>query len=151
MLYVCISQSSCCRSVMNLTRGVGGKCPCPVCFVPQDEQSDLTKTHKPRTAIDTQQLCRLTSIQSTQAAREEILKSKGMRMLEVVIVLELHATGRPVDLMLTQSRTLSGLLNFPTRMQLLHSTTCTIMRMESVVNTFGRNFSDMSTIFVGKQ
>lgn len=68
---------------MNLTRGEGGKCPCPVCYVPREEQSDLTKTYEPRTAEDTQQIYRLASTQVTHAAREEILKSKGIRMLEV--------------------------------------------------------------------
>lgn len=69
---------------MNLTRGEKGKCPCPYCYVPHNEQSDLTKTHEPRTAEDTQRTYELASIQSTQAAQEEILKSKGMRMLKVV-------------------------------------------------------------------
>jgi hypothetical protein len=72
---------------MNLTRGEGGKCPCPVCYVPHDEQSDLTKTHKPRTAVETEQIYRLASSQTTQVARENLLKSKGMRMLEVIILL----------------------------------------------------------------
>jgi hypothetical protein len=63
---------------MNLTHGQNGNCPCPVFYVPQNEQSDLTRTHEPRTAEDAQQVYQLASIQSTQAAQEEILKSKGM-------------------------------------------------------------------------
>lgn len=76
---------------MNLTRGEGGKCPCPVCLVPRDEQSDLTKTHEPRTAKETQEIYLLASAQTSQVAREDILKPKGMRMLEVIISFELHA------------------------------------------------------------
>jgi hypothetical protein len=74
---------------MNLTRGEGGKFPCPTCYVPQNEQSDLTKTHKPRTALDTQQIYQLAFKQTTLAAREELLKSRGMRLLEVSIPFEL--------------------------------------------------------------
>lgn len=140
-----ISYSNCCRSVMNLTRGEGGKCPCPVCYVLQNEQGDLTKTHEPQTAMATQQICHLASIQTTQAAHEEILKAKGIWMLEVTIPSELH------DLTLTQPRTHSGPLNFRIHMLLLHSIICIITHMVWVVNIFGLNFSDMLTIFVGKR
>ena len=68
---------------MNLTRGLKGKHLCPGCYFPDYEQSDLSKTHKLRTAVETQQILHLSSIQTTQAAQEEILKSKGMLMLEV--------------------------------------------------------------------
>ena len=149
LVVVCMYISHCCRSVMNLTRGEKGNYPCPVCYVPKNEQSDLTKTHEPRTALDTQQIYRLASIQTTQAACEDLLKSRGLRMLEVIIPFDLYTQAS--DLMLTQPRMRSGPLNFLTRMLLLHLTICIIMRMAWVVNIFGQNFSDTSTIFVGKQ
>ncbi|KIM78816.1 hypothetical protein PILCRDRAFT_10760 [Piloderma croceum F 1598] len=39
---------------MALIRGANSKCPCPICLVPKDEQHDLGKTFRERTAFDTQ-------------------------------------------------------------------------------------------------
>ena len=68
---------------MNLTRGVNGKCPCPICFVPQEEQADLTKTHESRMAAKTQDIYHQAEAVLTLAEGEEILKEKSAVMIKV--------------------------------------------------------------------
>lgn len=68
---------------MTLTRGVNGLYPCPVCLVPKNEQSDLTKDHTLRTAEDTQKICEDAKAMRTETDREKILKSRGIRLIEV--------------------------------------------------------------------
>jgi len=58
--------------------------PLPICYVPHNELADLMKSHVHQTAEDSQKLYDRAITSSTQAAHEEILKSKGMCMLKVI-------------------------------------------------------------------
>ena len=72
---------------MNLTHGKGGKCPCPIYYVPRNEQQELDKTHE---------LCMIKKTQATYdmaiaapmfKACEAILKPKGIRIIEQCVLL----------------------------------------------------------------
>ena len=76
-------QPDCCRTVMNLTCSEGGKCPCPICYVPKSEQADLTKIHKLHIVIESQEIYHQALAQKTKAARKELLKLVGLRMIKV--------------------------------------------------------------------
>jgi hypothetical protein len=67
---------------MTLTRGVNGLFPCPVCLVPKDEQSNLMATYPLRTAEDSQEICECANAQKTEADKEKILKTRGIRLIE---------------------------------------------------------------------
>lgn len=69
---------------MALIRGEKGLYPCPFCLVPKDEQADLTKTHELRTAEHTQEVFNAGS-ELTAAEHEDLLKSNGMRNVEVFV------------------------------------------------------------------
>jgi hypothetical protein len=63
---------------MALTRGVNGKYPCPVCLVPNDEQSSLDKTHPLRTAESCKALV-MRSLTLNASEQEKLLKSQSLR------------------------------------------------------------------------
>lgn len=67
--------------MMSLIRGVQCKRPCPVCLVPLNELSDLSKTFAIRTAKDAQDALVIYRRSKTQG--EELLKSLGLRAVEV--------------------------------------------------------------------
>jgi hypothetical protein len=68
---------------MTLTHGVNGLYPCPVCLVPKNEQSDLMKSHPLCTAEDTQKICEDAKSMRTEADKENILKTRGIWLIEV--------------------------------------------------------------------
>ncbi|KAG1742470.1 hypothetical protein EDB19DRAFT_1827677 [Suillus lakei] len=69
------------KCMMSLIRGVQCKCPCPVCLIPLDELSDLSKTFATRTAKDTQDALAVYKCSKTQG--EELLKSLGLCAVRV--------------------------------------------------------------------
>ncbi|KAG2753584.1 hypothetical protein P692DRAFT_201705525 [Suillus brevipes Sb2] len=71
------------QCMMSLIRGVQCKCPCPVCLVPLNELSDLSKTFAIRTAKDAQDALVVYKRSKTQG--EELLKSLGLRAVENVL------------------------------------------------------------------
>lgn len=71
------------RTVMTLTHGVNGLFPCPVCLVPKNEQSNLTVRHPLCTADDSQKICEDAKAQKMEVAKEKILKTRGICLIEV--------------------------------------------------------------------
>ncbi|KAJ7822940.1 hypothetical protein B0H13DRAFT_2241567 [Mycena leptocephala] len=67
--------------VMALIRGLTSMYPCPICFVPWQEQSDLSTEHPHRIAEDSKRLIQEARAMRTAAEREELLKDHGLRML----------------------------------------------------------------------
>ncbi|KAJ7508184.1 hypothetical protein B0H11DRAFT_1848468 [Mycena galericulata] len=68
--------------VMALIRGLQGLYPCPICFVPWNEQSDLSTEHPKRTATASEKILGDARAERTAAAREEVLKDHGLRDVE---------------------------------------------------------------------
>ncbi|KAI6156008.1 hypothetical protein BKA82DRAFT_3967167 [Pisolithus tinctorius] len=68
--------------MMALTRGRGGKRPCPVCLVPSELLHDLSRTFEPRThAQGIDALC----VRATNRVEgDELLKWLGLRLIENV-------------------------------------------------------------------
>jgi hypothetical protein len=67
---------------MALIRGEKGLYPCPICLVPRGQQSDLSTFHTLRTAAHTREIYEAGQ-KLTSAEREELLKSEGLRNVEV--------------------------------------------------------------------
>jgi hypothetical protein len=67
---------------MALIRGANGKCPCPICLVPKDEQHDLGKTFRERTAFDTQTIVEH-AMNLPRERAESHLKKNGLRPIRV--------------------------------------------------------------------
>jgi hypothetical protein len=57
--------------------------PCPICFVPWQEQPDLSTEHPQRIAEDSKRLIQEARALRTAAEREELLKDNGLRDVEV--------------------------------------------------------------------
>ncbi|KAJ7613491.1 hypothetical protein FB45DRAFT_1112023 [Roridomyces roridus] len=70
--------------VMALIRGLQCLYPCPICFVPWNEQDDLSQEHPKRSATETQEILKEARAKRTVAEKEEILKDHGMRDVENV-------------------------------------------------------------------
>ncbi|KAJ7914598.1 hypothetical protein B0H13DRAFT_2250692 [Mycena leptocephala] len=68
--------------VMALIRGLTSMYPCPICFVPWQEQSDLSIEHPQRVAEDSERLIQGARALRTAAEREELLKDNGLRDVE---------------------------------------------------------------------
>jgi hypothetical protein len=68
---------------MALIRGFRGLCPCPVCLVPSMEQRNIMKQYPSRTASDTRTLIQQAWSKDSEAEKEEILKSYGLRVISV--------------------------------------------------------------------
>ncbi|KAJ7922455.1 hypothetical protein B0H13DRAFT_2230481 [Mycena leptocephala] len=68
--------------VMALIRGLTSMYPCPICFVPWQEQSDLSIEHPQRVAEDSERLIQEARVLRTAAEREELLKDNGLRDVE---------------------------------------------------------------------
>ncbi|KAJ7727715.1 hypothetical protein B0H16DRAFT_1665589 [Mycena metata] len=71
--------------VMALIRGLQGLYPCPVCFVPWNEQSDLSAEHPLRTGLESEQILTEARAKRTLAERDEHLKDNGLRDVENAI------------------------------------------------------------------
>ena len=68
---------------MALTRGVKGLFPCPVCLVPQSEQSDLTKSYKLRTAEESKSIV-VKALKEPNASRQnQMTKLQSLRPVMV--------------------------------------------------------------------
>jgi hypothetical protein len=74
-VFILVTLSS---TVMALTCGVNGNFPCPVCLVPNTEQSNLDKTHPLRTAKDLKALV-VRSLDLNAGNREQLLKTQSLR------------------------------------------------------------------------
>jgi hypothetical protein len=70
---------------MVLIRGTQGNFPCPICLVPRDDQSDLTKVYAIQTSKQSKDLYE-TGLGLTAAAREDLLKTESLRNVEVHIL-----------------------------------------------------------------
>ncbi|KAF8164144.1 hypothetical protein K438DRAFT_2067539 [Mycena galopus ATCC 62051] len=70
--------------VMALIRGLQGLYPCPICFVPWDQQSDLSTEHPLRSSAESQQILEAARAKSTKEEREEHLKDHGLRDIDNV-------------------------------------------------------------------
>lgn len=68
---------------MALTRGSMGLAPCPICYVPAAELSNLAKRHPLRTAADSQAKVIKARSCTTKKAAEEILSPAGLRDVDV--------------------------------------------------------------------
>ncbi|KAJ6518357.1 hypothetical protein DFH09DRAFT_1264672 [Mycena vulgaris] len=68
--------------VMALIRGLQGLYPCPICFVPWNEQSDLSTEHPLRTGKESEEILENARALRTAAEREELLKDHGLRDVE---------------------------------------------------------------------
>lgn len=69
---------------MALIRGgVFSLHPCPRCLVPKAQLGDLSKTAKIRTAKDTKEVLESARGQPLLTRKEEILKSHGLRDVDV--------------------------------------------------------------------
>ncbi|KAG2104264.1 hypothetical protein BD769DRAFT_1630826 [Suillus cothurnatus] len=71
------------QCIMALIRGLKGKFPCPVCLVPQDEQSIL-HTHKLRTSHQSEDILRTARSKPSEKEKEEHLKAFSLRNVENV-------------------------------------------------------------------
>ena len=67
---------------MALIRGTNGKCPCPVCLVPKDEQHNLGKTFRERTAFQSQTVVEH-AMNLPRETAEKHLKKNGLRPIRV--------------------------------------------------------------------
>ncbi|KAJ7877138.1 hypothetical protein B0H13DRAFT_2235919 [Mycena leptocephala] len=65
--------------VMALIRGLTSMYPCPICYVPWQEQSDLSMEHPQRVGQDSERLIQEARAMRTAAEREEFLKDHGLR------------------------------------------------------------------------
>lgn len=66
---------------MSLIRGHHSKCPCPVCLVPLEELSELSKTFAFRTVEEA--IAALNVYKVSKARGEELLKALGLRAVAV--------------------------------------------------------------------
>lgn len=67
---------------MALNRGFMGLQPCPVCHVPKTHLHDFGKSWPLRTGLETQKII-AESKELTAAAGEQLLKSNGLRQIDV--------------------------------------------------------------------
>ena len=70
---------------MALIRGINSHYPCPVCLVPADKLSDLSKTFKLRTTQDMKEVYEKANQADSVASKESILKGSGLRDVKVRI------------------------------------------------------------------
>ncbi|KAG1863490.1 hypothetical protein C8R48DRAFT_748092 [Suillus tomentosus] len=71
------------QCIMALIRGLKGKFPCPVCLVPQDEQSVL-RTHELRTCHQSKDVLRLARSMPSEKEKEDHLKAFSLRDVDNV-------------------------------------------------------------------
>ncbi|KAJ7696492.1 hypothetical protein B0H17DRAFT_1130897 [Mycena rosella] len=70
--------------VMALIRGLNALYPCPICFVPWNEQSDLSTEHPKRTGQESEIILEKARAFRTAAEREQLLKDNSLRDVENV-------------------------------------------------------------------
>lgn len=68
---------------MALTRGFGGKLPCPICLVPGDKLSDLSRDYEPRTTERMRGVLEMAKNMDRKSDGDDILKSYGLRRINV--------------------------------------------------------------------
>jgi len=68
---------------MALIRGINSHYPCPVCLVPADKLSDLSKVFKLRTTQDMKEVYEKANEADSVANKEIILKGYGLRDVKV--------------------------------------------------------------------
>ena len=69
---------------MALIRGIKANYPCPICLVPKEELSNLSKVYELRTTADMQGIwSEAQEMNSTQ--REQHLQEYGLRDIQVAI------------------------------------------------------------------
>ncbi|KJA12782.1 hypothetical protein HYPSUDRAFT_50110, partial [Hypholoma sublateritium FD-334 SS-4] len=69
------------QCVMALIRGLNSACPCPICLVPNEKLSNLSKKWPPRTTQHMQEIYQ--NAQSLSAeGKEDVLKTYGLRDVE---------------------------------------------------------------------
>jgi len=78
------------RCVMALIRGINSHYPCPVCLVPAEDLSDLSKIYPLRTTEKMKEVYETAQGAETMAAKEVILKEYSLRDVEVHLSSELH-------------------------------------------------------------
>ncbi|KAG2053125.1 hypothetical protein BDR06DRAFT_1055215 [Suillus hirtellus] len=71
------------QCIMVLIRGLKGKFPCPVCLVPQDEQSIL-RTHELHTCHQSKDVLHLTRSMPSEKEKEDHLKAFSLRDVDNV-------------------------------------------------------------------
>ncbi|TFK20498.1 hypothetical protein FA15DRAFT_599615 [Coprinopsis marcescibilis] len=69
------------QCIMAMIRGIKGLFPCPVCLVPREEQSDLSKSWRLRTTPWMQQVF-MDTVGMTKEGRNNVLKGYGLRAVE---------------------------------------------------------------------
>ncbi|KAG1897928.1 uncharacterized protein F5891DRAFT_1241093 [Suillus fuscotomentosus] len=77
------------QCIMALIRGLKGKFPCPVCLVPQDEQSIL-RTHELHTSHQSEDILRTARSKPSEKEKEDHLKAFSLRNIENVFSRILH-------------------------------------------------------------
>ncbi|KAJ7687779.1 hypothetical protein B0H14DRAFT_2653696 [Mycena olivaceomarginata] len=70
--------------VMALIRGLQGLYPCSICFVPWNEQSDLSTDHPLWTSAESQQIVATARAKRTKEEREDHLRDHGLRDIDNV-------------------------------------------------------------------
>jgi len=68
---------------MTLIRGINSHYPCPVCLVPAEDLSNLSKVYPLRTTEKMKEVYETAQRAETIAAKEAILKDYGLRNVEV--------------------------------------------------------------------
>ncbi|ETW76940.1 hypothetical protein HETIRDRAFT_328617 [Heterobasidion irregulare TC 32-1] len=72
------------QCVMALIRGARGKCPCPICLVPDNMLSDLSQDFPLRTSENSQDIFKEAMMMATVLEKEELLKQYSLRGVENV-------------------------------------------------------------------
>jgi|ERR1700722_687542 len=73
------------RCLMALIRGSKGFCPCPICFVEMDKQSDLSEDWPLRTAENTKTIIKKGREIAAATSRDDYLKDYSLRDIDVGI------------------------------------------------------------------
>jgi len=68
---------------MNLIRGLNCLFPCPRCFVPKEDLADLSLRYPPRTVKHTSEILEAAKKQPSKGGKETVLKSHGVRDVDV--------------------------------------------------------------------
>ena len=68
---------------MTLIRGINSHFPCPVCLVPAEDLSNLSKVYPLRTTEKMKEVYETAKRADTMAEKEVILKDYGLRNVEV--------------------------------------------------------------------
>ena len=71
------------RCVMALIRGTNSHYPCPVCLVPAEDLSNLSKVYPLRTTEKMKEVYETAQRAETMAEKEALLKDYGLRNVEV--------------------------------------------------------------------